>query len=86
VLFEGYAAPGPHVLELEIEQRARDDDAYGYTLRESYRFTVLQKHRTDLKLVLEDDSDMAEDFADDKEGEYDVTTRLEVEAVRQGGD
>jgi hypothetical protein len=86
ILFEGYAAPGPHVLELEIEQRSRDDDAYGYTLRESYRFTVLQKHRTDLRLVLEDDSDMAEDFGDDQEGEYDVTTRLEVKAVAKGED
>lgn len=80
-LFEGFAAPGPHVLEIEIEQRARADEAYRYTLRESYRFEVLGERRTDLRLWLEDDSDIAEDFQDDRSGEYDVHTRLQVRAV-----
>jgi hypothetical protein len=80
-LFEGFAAPGPHVLEVEIEQRARADEAYRYTLRESYRFEVVGERRTDLRLVLEDDSDIAEDFRDDRSGEYDVHTRLQVRAV-----
>jgi hypothetical protein len=80
-LFEGFAAPGPHVLEVEIEQRARADEAYRYTLRESYRFEVVGERRTDLRLVLEDDSDIAEDFRDDRSGEYDVHTRLQVQAV-----
>ena len=80
-LFEGFAAPGPHVLELEVEQRARADEAYRYTLRESYRFEVVGERRTDLRLRLEDDSDIAEDFHDDRSGEYDVHTRLQVRAV-----
>jgi hypothetical protein len=80
-LFEGFAAPGPHVLEVEIEQRARADEAYRYTLRESYRFEVVGERRTDLRLWLEDDSDIAEDFHDDRSGEYDVRTRLQVRAV-----
>jgi hypothetical protein len=81
VLFEGSAAPGPHVLSLEIEQRARDEDSYRYTLRESYRFVALRERRSDLRLVLDDDSDMAEDFKDDEEGSYEVQTRLEVRAA-----
>lgn len=81
VLFDGVAAPGPHVLGLEIEQRAREDDAYRYTLRDSYHFNVLRERRTDLTLVLDDDSDIAEDFKDDDEGQYDVRTKLEVRAA-----
>ena len=80
-LFEGFAAPGPHVLEIEIELRARADEAYRYTLRESYRFEVVGERRTDLRLRLADDSDIAEDFHDDRSGEYDVHTRLQVRAV-----
>jgi hypothetical protein len=81
ILFDGVAAPGPHVLGLEIEQRAREDDAYRYMLRDNYHFSVLRERRTDLKLVLDDDSDIAEDFKDDDEGRYDVRTKLEVRAA-----
>jgi hypothetical protein len=84
-LFEGYAAPGPHVLTVEIEQRAREDDAYRYSQTSSLRFVVPRGTLTDLKLVLDDDSDIAEDFKDDDEGEYDVRLRLEVEARPLGG-
>lgn len=80
-LFDGFAAPGPHSLTIEVEQRARQDEAYRYTLRESYRFMVVREKRTDLMLVLDDDSDMAEEFPDDQAGEYDVRTRLKVRAV-----
>jgi hypothetical protein len=80
-LFDGVAAPGPHVLGLEIEQRSRGDDAYRYTLRDNYHFNVLRERRTDLTLILDDDSDIAEDFKDDDEGEYDVHTKLEVRAA-----
>jgi len=80
-LWDGFAAPGPHVLTFEVEQRARDDEAYRYTLRESYRFMVARERRTDIRLVLEDDSDMAEDFPDDQEGSYEAQTRVEVRAV-----
>jgi hypothetical protein len=81
VLFDGFAAPGPHVLTLEIAQRSRDDEAFRYDLRESYRFQAPRERRTDLRLVIDDDSDMAEDFPDDEEGSYEVQTRLEARAV-----
>jgi hypothetical protein len=81
VLFSGNIAPGQHVLTYEIEQRARADESYRYTQRASHRFVVRKEHRTELRLVLEDDSDIAEDFADDDEGEYDVRTRLQVRAI-----
>lgn len=80
-LFDGFAAPGPHVLTVEVEQRAREDENYRYTVRNGYRFMVVREKRTDVLLVLDDDSDMAEDFKDDESGEYDVRTRLKVRAV-----
>ncbi len=76
--FSGFAAPGPHVLGIELERRVRGDDAYGYALRESYRFEALRERVTEVTLVLDGDADIAEDFADEGEGEYDVRTRVRV--------
>jgi hypothetical protein len=84
VLFEGFAAPGPHVLTYEVEQRARENEAYRYTQRSSLRFVALRDRRMDLLLTLDDDSDMAESLEEDEEGEYDVQVRLEIEAHELG--
>lgn len=83
-VFEGFAAPGPHVLIIEAEQRARADDGYRYTLNDSYRLEVLRGQLTVVTIVLDDDSDIAEDFEDDGEGEYEVRTRVRV-ATRELG-
>jgi hypothetical protein len=85
-MFSGFLAPGQHVLTYEVEQRARADEKYRYTLRASHRFTALRERRSELRLVLEDDSDIAEDFADDEEGEYDVRARLQVRAISPDDD
>jgi len=83
--FEGFAAPGPHVITVEIEQRQREDDNYRYTLRDTYRFEVIRGKLTEVVIVLDDDSEIAEDFADDEEGEFDVRTRVRV-ATRELGE
>jgi hypothetical protein len=77
-VFDGFAAPGPHVITVEVEQRARANDAYRYTLRDAYRFEVPRGKLTEITVVLDDDSEIAEDFPDDQEGEYDVRTRVRV--------
>jgi hypothetical protein len=77
-VFEGFIAPGPHVLTAEIEVSSRTDAAYGYSLRESYKFQALRDKRNELSLVLRDDSDVASEFPDDQDGEYDVRMRLRV--------
>ena len=77
-VFEGFAAPGPHVLTIEAEQRQRADDNYRYTVRDSFRFTVVRERLTEVTIVLDDDSDMGEDFEDDGEAEYDINTRMRV--------
>jgi hypothetical protein len=76
-LFEGFAAPGPHDLTVEVEQRARANEAYRYVQRNQFRFEVVQGKLTEIVIRLDDDSDM-EDFADDGEGEYDVNMRVRV--------
>lgn len=76
--FEGFAAPGPHEVTIEAEQRARADDEYRYVQRDRYRFQVVQGKLTEIVITLDDHSDVAEDFADDGEGEYDVRTRVRI--------
>ncbi|MGE0785098.1 MAG: hypothetical protein AB7S26_05370 [Sandaracinaceae bacterium] len=79
-LFEGALAPGPHVLRLELEQRQRENDAYRYTLEESFRFQVVRERLNEVTLVLEDGSDMASSFPSGGEGRYEVRTRMRVAA------
>lgn len=79
-LFEGALAPGPHVLRLELEQRQGDDDAYRYSLAESFRFQVVRERSNEVTLILEDDSDMASSFPSGGEGRYEVHTRMRVAA------
>lgn len=77
-VFEGFAAPGPHELTVEAEQRTRANADYRYVQTDRYRFEVTQGQMTDVVIILDDDSDIGEDFADDGEGEYDVRTRVRV--------
>lgn len=73
-LFEGFAAPGPHDLTVEVEQRARDNESYRSIQRDQFRFEVTQGKLTDIVIRLDDRSDIA----DDGEGEYDVRMRIRV--------
>jgi hypothetical protein len=84
-VFDGFAAPGPHVLLVSIEQRARADEEYRYTQNDTFRFQVVRGKLTEVTIVLSDRSDIAEEFADDGEGEFDVRTRVRV-ATRELGD
>lgn len=78
LVFEGFAAPGPHELTVEAEQRIRANADYRYLQSDRYRFEVVQGQMTEVVIILDDDSDIGEDFADDGEGEYDVRTRVRV--------
>lgn len=77
-VFEGFAAPGPHLITVVAQQRARANDDYRYDLRDTYRFEVVRGKLTELLVILDDDSGIAKDFPDDQEGQYDVRTRLRV--------
>jgi len=81
-VYEGFAAPGPHVLRVEVEQRAQDDRDVRYILRDTYRFEARRRRRTDVVVILEDDSNLAESYADDGAGHFDVRTKVRIRTDR----
>jgi len=77
-VFTGALAPGPHELTMELTQSARDGAEYRYTQRDTFRFIVVRDRRTEITIVLEDDSDIASSFPSGGEGRYEIRTRVRV--------
>ena len=81
VVYKHAVAPGHHVLGVEVERY----DARGkeYQTWQSSKFSVIVPEGKTLAALisLEDDSAMAEDFPDDKDGEYELNTKLRAEVV-----
>jgi len=75
-VYEHAVAPGHHVIGIEIER----EDARGqqYKTWQTSRFSVVvpDSRLLETHVVVEDDSDMAEDFPEDEDGEYDVRVNL----------
>ncbi len=80
-VYDGFAAPGAHVVGVEVEYRSRENDRYVYRLHDAYTFEVIKGRLTEIRVLLEEDSNIAEDFPDDREGEYDVRSRIRIEAA-----
>lgn len=76
IVYEHAVAPGQHVLGLDIERY----DLRGKNFRtwQSSRFSVVvpEGKLVEAHFKLEDSSDMAEDFPDDQDGEYELGVRL----------
>jgi hypothetical protein len=81
-LFSGFAAPGVHELTVEVTEEAKERSAYRYTRVERFRLEVAKETRTQIELVMRDDSDMAEELPEGDEGEYDVRTILRARAEK----
>lgn len=80
-VYDHAVAPGHHVVGVEIERYdARGKD---YTTRQSSRFSVVvpEGKRVEALVRLRDSSDMASDFPDDEDGEYDLRVRLRARVV-----
>jgi hypothetical protein len=81
IVFEHAVAPGQHVLGVEVERH----DARGNSFRtwQSSRFSVVvpERKRLDALIVLVDDSEMADDFPDSEEGEYELGVTLEAQVA-----
>jgi hypothetical protein len=76
IVYEHAVAPGQHVLGIDIERYdARNKQ---YRTWQSSRFSVVipENQLLEAHVVIEDDSDMARDFAADQDGEYDLSVRL----------
>jgi len=79
-LFEGHVAPGFHELTVEVVERDRLHAAFGYQRNERYRIEVKQGKRTQVEIVLRDDSDMAEQVSEGDDGAYEVD-EMQDEAI-----
>ena len=75
-VYEHAVAPGHHVVGVEIERY----DARGreYQTWQASKFTVVVPEGKVLEALMqvEDDSDMAVDFPDDQDGEYELNVKL----------
>lgn len=80
-VYEHAVAPGHHVVGVEVERydvRNRE-----YTNWQSSKFSVVipEGKKVQALIRLEDDSDMADDFPSDQDGEYDLRVRLRAQVV-----
>jgi len=83
-VFEGFITPGRHLLTAELRQESRQDSSFSYTLHDSYSFKAQRDKLSELTLIVDDDSDMASDYPDDGDGEYDVRLKLRVRTKDPG--
>lgn len=76
VVYEHAVAPGHHVLGIEVERT--DTRGREYQTWQSTKTSVVvpEGKLLEAKIVIEDDSDMAEDFPDDEDGEYELNVRV----------
>jgi hypothetical protein len=80
-VYEHAVAPGHHVVGVEIERYdARNKD---FRTWQSSRFSVVipESKLVDAHLTIVDDSDMADDFPSDQDGEYDLRIKLRARVV-----
>ena len=81
VVYEHAVAPGHHVVGVEIERYdARNKE---FRTWQSSRFSVVipESKLVDTHLTIVDDSDMAADFPDDADGQYDLRVKLRARVV-----
>jgi hypothetical protein len=81
-VYEHAVAPGHHVVGIDIERY----DARNKTFRtwQSSRFSVVipESKLVDAHVKIIDDSDMADDFPSDSDGEYDLRVKLRARVVK----
>jgi hypothetical protein len=82
VVYEHAVAPGSHVVGIEIERQ--DTRGASYKTWQTTRFALQVPEREVLEaiVVIEDDSDMADDFPDGQDGKYELGVRLRAKVVK----
>lgn len=83
VVYEHALAPGQHVLGVDIERY--DGRSRQYRTWQNSRFTVVipESQLVETHIRIGDSSDMAVDFPDDKDGEYDLRVRLRARVTER---
>lgn len=75
-VYEHAVAPGHHVIGVAVERYDVRNKEYQTWQSSKFSVVVPEGKRLSAHLRLEDDSDMAKDFPDDQDGEYDLRVRL----------
>ena len=81
VVYEHAVAPGHHVIGVEIERYDSRGKMYKTWQLSKFSVVVPENEQLEARVLLEDDSDMAEDFPDDEDGEYELSVRLRAQVI-----
>ncbi len=81
VVYFHAVAPGQHVVGVEVERYDARNRQYRTFQISKFTVIVPENQTIDASIVVEDDSDMAEDFPDDQDGEYDLRVRLRAQVA-----
>jgi hypothetical protein len=81
VVYEHAVAPGHHMLGVEIERYDARNREYRTYQASKFAIVVPESKRLETSFRIQDDSDMADDFPDDQDGEYDLRVRLRARVV-----
>jgi hypothetical protein len=81
IVYEHAVAPGHHMLGVEIERIDRRSSEYQTYQNNKFSIVIPESKLVEASIELEDDSDMAEDFVDDGDGEYDISARLRARVI-----
>lgn len=76
VVYEHAVAPGTHVIGLDVARYDPRKREYRSWQSSKFSIEVPDSRLVEAHFVLEDDSDMAVDFPDDQDGEYELRVRL----------
>jgi len=75
-VYEHAVAPGHHVIGVELERYDVRDPKFRTWQTSRFSVVVPENKILDTAILLEEDSDMAEDFPEDEEGVYELNVRL----------
>jgi hypothetical protein len=80
-VYEHAVAPGHHVVGVEIERYDARNKAYRTWQSSRFSVVVPENKLVDTHLTVVDDSDMADEFPSDADGEYDLRVKLRARVV-----
>jgi hypothetical protein len=81
-VYEHAVAPGHHVVGVEIERYDARNKEYRTWQSSRFSLVVPENKLVDAHLKVIDDSDMADDFPSDADGEYDLRVKLRARVVQ----
>jgi hypothetical protein len=81
VVYEHAVAPGHHMLGVEIERYDTRNRSYRTFQSSKFAVVVPESQKLEASFRIQDDSDMADEFPDDQDGEYDLRVRLRAQVV-----